>query len=505
MKKSLYMLVFLIFITLSGCTESIEISFAGNGVSVESIIIEQGESVSNLQEPMLENNRFDGWFFDSALTRPVPNIFTPEEDMILHAKWVRIFDISFDSSGGTNVSNIKLEEGESFNLTQIEEPVLNNHRFEGWYLDDALTRPAQDMITPNQDIVLKAKWVRLFYDVVFNTNLGTPIQSLTLRENEIFNLNQIANPQRAGYQFVGWYLDRNFTSQASASIEIKDDLVLFARWVEYSAFDDLANSVIENGTRNEILGEVLYFTERNDKGTRIVYNEDTGLFQIDKYYRNNTEDTQIGLPLWMYLDFYIINNEIVIINVKVNYVQRTVGGLAAAWGKGEFYNIKLNQGIVVSSSRKAEHQLTNLMWSRLEREFLEFFDEGIEITLSHLLIDEINIRERVSLINNLPYEFQGRTPQLKGEIILFDISYSYLTSGEIRVAITSRMRKTSDPSGNNSTTSLYWDIIFKDIDGVQLGRRNALEYLRIGEVIETTHSMTLPSDTPIFIEVRGRE
>lgn len=391
MKKSLYMLVFLIFITLSGCTERIEISFAGNGVSVESIIIEQGESVSNLQEPMLENNRFDGWFFDSALTRPVPNIFTPEEDMILHAKWVRIFDISFDSSGGTNVSNIKLEEGESFNLTQIEEPVLNNHRFEGWYLDDALTRPAQDMITPNQDIVLKAKWARLFYDVVFNTNLGTPMLSLTLRENEIFNLNQISNPQRAGYQFVGWYLDRNFTSPASASTEMTDDLVLFARWVEYSAFKELANYMIDNGVRIDYQGSVYYTTQRNEKGTRIIYYENTGKFIVEKFFLSNI-GYWVGDLVTMSLEFYIIDNEIVIIEIPFEYARSVVQRKLSSLGSGRYFNIKLNDGRIAFYSRSANDNLQDYMWIIIQSEFNKFFYEAVELILSQLSIDEINIR-----------------------------------------------------------------------------------------------------------------
>lgn len=715
MKKLIFIFTSLLLLSLSGCTQEIEVGFEGNGVSVNSIIIEQGESVSNFQRPTRPNYQFDGWFLDASLNRPAPDRLTPEEDITLYAKWTRLYNVNFNTDGGSSVSNIVIRENTNFNLSEINNPTRANHVFDGWFLNESLNQSAPSNFTINADVTIFAKWLRIlnvtfntnggpnietislnensnlslseiptpsranhrfdgwfldeelsvlaplvitvednltlhskwirFNSIVFNTNQGSSIETVTLEENTSFNLDQIENPFRLDYRFEGWYLDpelnqnspsillpesdmilyakwtptfntvifntnqgstlaplrineesslnlsqitipikanhrfegwfldfeltesapetieleediilyakwvrgftvsfntdggsavvpmtidendvlelsqlptpiktdslfagwytdSSFSTKLTESFVISEDIILYARWTEYSAYEELKSYLINNGTRGELDGVIWYSTVIDDNLFRIYYYEVEDMFKIERRFVSSLEsDLVAGQLLWLYLDFFIVNNEIIIKNIPVNYAQTVVGGRLSRTGSGEFYNISLDGRRIVSMSRKADHQLTDLMWQRIQQEVNGFFNASIELALSKLSLDTINVRQRVSLISDLPFEFtySGR----EAEIISFDVSYIYYSSGDIRVTINYQVKKTADPAGPNSTESLWWRIIAWDKDAIQIANPfQSNSSLRVGETANMSWSFTFPPDIPIFIEFR---
>ncbi len=71
------------------------------------------------------------------------------------------------------------------------------------------------------------------FNVSFNSNGGSEVQSITYTEGEIFIISQ--HPTKAGFTFVGWFFDQDtfevpLTSTSWVDQEIKDDVTLYAKW-----------------------------------------------------------------------------------------------------------------------------------------------------------------------------------------------------------------------------------------------------------------------------------
>ena len=81
------------------------------------------------------------------------------------------FDITFDSNGGTNFSDLSVPVmfGKTFAeavtdlVTDLADyvPTRVNYIFDGWYTEDALTNPFSINAPVNRDIILYAKWASL--------------------------------------------------------------------------------------------------------------------------------------------------------------------------------------------------------------------------------------------------------------------------------------------------------------------------------------------------------
>lgn len=61
----------------------------------------------------------------------------------------------------------------------------------------------------------------------FNTNGGNDISSISLDSKESYNL---PTPTKEGYEFIGWYLNSDFSGEMITSITIKSDTTVYAKW-----------------------------------------------------------------------------------------------------------------------------------------------------------------------------------------------------------------------------------------------------------------------------------
>lgn len=171
---------------------------------------------------------FDGWYMDDALTRKwnekSGRILA---NLTLHAKWtVNEYDVNFHSNGGTEFESVKVQY--NTNVTE-PTPVKEGYRFDGWYMDEALTRKwnaptGRVLATLN----LYAKWTEEV-KVTFNSNDGTAIAPITLGKGE--NLVEPTEPVKNGFVFDGWYTDAGLTTKWDAENGLVNaDTTLFAKW-----------------------------------------------------------------------------------------------------------------------------------------------------------------------------------------------------------------------------------------------------------------------------------
>lgn len=81
------------------------------------------------------------------------------------------------------------------------------------------------------------------YQIVFETNGGTPIESVTITSLDELNLN--VRPSKVGYDFVAWFLDDSFTSSVDNLVLDQTLIVLYAKW-EIKTYDVIINYNNEN-------------------------------------------------------------------------------------------------------------------------------------------------------------------------------------------------------------------------------------------------------------------
>ncbi len=170
---------------------------------------------------------FGGWYTDVALTNP----YTPGPitgDVTLYAKMTPCsYTIAFDSKGGSEVAEQTAQYGTL--LTEpTEAPVREGYTFAGWYADAACTE-AYDFYAPvTGDLTLYAKWDANTYTVTFDVGEGTVLPE-TKAVTFDGTYGTLPTPTRAGYDFVGWYLNETLIT-ADDTVTVAKDHTLTAAW-----------------------------------------------------------------------------------------------------------------------------------------------------------------------------------------------------------------------------------------------------------------------------------
>ena len=86
------------------------------------------------------------------------------------------------------------------------------------------------------------------YKVTFDSNGGTAISEIIVKENE--TITKPADPTREGYVFVGWYYNDELFD---FSTKITKDMVLEARWAEIDGDKITLNVTSEEDIKSIVL------------------------------------------------------------------------------------------------------------------------------------------------------------------------------------------------------------------------------------------------------------
>lgn len=196
--------------------------------------------------PVKEGYEFDGWYVDEALTTVLNASMI--EDLMLYAKWIKgetvSYPITYVLNGGVNPENAPTEL-KSGVVTELPTPSLEGYSFKGWYHDASCTVPwgSLQLVGP---ITLYAKWEENQSTVIqpnasigitYVLNGGTnPSNAMTSVPSNGTVITPI--PTRYGYNFVGWYYDKDFTYDYYNYFETKfvaegsanGSVTLYAKW-----------------------------------------------------------------------------------------------------------------------------------------------------------------------------------------------------------------------------------------------------------------------------------
>ncbi|QVK18233.1 leucine-rich repeat protein [Mycoplasmatota bacterium] len=151
--------------------------------------------------------------------------------------------ITFNSNGGTEVSSITQDYNTK--VTKPDDPTKTGYFFDGWYSDSDITTIYEFTKIPKKDITLYAKWNIKRYTITFNSNGGTEVSSITQDYNT--KVTKPNDPTKTGYAFGGWYSDSDITTVYDFTSIPKEDITLYAKWIELST-EGLKYTLLEDNT-----------------------------------------------------------------------------------------------------------------------------------------------------------------------------------------------------------------------------------------------------------------
>lgn len=98
---------------------------------------------------------------------------------------------------------VVIKELEVLDSSTIDEPYIElkeGYNFIGWFNDGNKWNFEENLV--NTHLILEAKWEVLEYDIVFNTNGGTNIDTITYKYGDVINIETI--PSKNYCVFLGW-------------------------------------------------------------------------------------------------------------------------------------------------------------------------------------------------------------------------------------------------------------------------------------------------------------
>ncbi|MGN0808133.1 MAG: InlB B-repeat-containing protein [Candidatus Coproplasma sp.] len=126
-------------------------------------------------------------------------------------------------------------------ISMPEDPVKEDYIFDGWYWDnDVWSRPftanslLNEKLTSNMSVY--AKWIEETvaenqFTLTFNSMGGSSVDEQTIKYGQ--TASEPTKPTKAGYIFVGWYKEADFTNKWDfATDTITGDITLYAKWVD---------------------------------------------------------------------------------------------------------------------------------------------------------------------------------------------------------------------------------------------------------------------------------
>lgn len=142
-------------------------------------------------------------------------------------------ELRFESNGGTELNPMNRLAGSL--VTGLPQPEKTGYAFGGWYQDSSCEgERVENLVMPQEDAVLYAKWASNTYTVSFHVNGGT---SSTPDEIEVAYGGQYGDlpvVKKTGERFLGWFTAQTGGERVNSGdlVEITENQTLYAHWGE---------------------------------------------------------------------------------------------------------------------------------------------------------------------------------------------------------------------------------------------------------------------------------
>lgn len=209
-----------------------EINYILNGGYFEGMIIigfSENTGIIQLPIPIRKGYIFKGWYLDNELVTEIHSSI--KKDITLTAKWekqIKTYNITYNTENGYLPDDVPKTFPENIGLDTLPIPTKEGYKFLGWYLDNELV----EHIDPNTNkhIILTAKWeyIPKIFTITYDLDGGTLPSDIVNNYTENIGLDSLPIPLKAGYKFLGWYLNNEPINLISPNIN--KDITITAKW-----------------------------------------------------------------------------------------------------------------------------------------------------------------------------------------------------------------------------------------------------------------------------------
>ena len=195
---------------------------------------------------------FKGWFTDGTYTQQIEGL----EGIILnqpklYAKFEAIvYNVTYELNGGKNSdSNPATYTVENTDAIVLAEPSRLGCTFLGWYYGEEKVTDVP--VSALADVTLTAKWeVHSFViEYVLGLDDATHENVNTFKREADFTLTPAICD---GYDFIGWYLDKDFVTLVTETNGLASDVTLYARWGQKLTTENIESMTPEETAWGEI-------------------------------------------------------------------------------------------------------------------------------------------------------------------------------------------------------------------------------------------------------------
>lgn len=210
--------------------------------------------------------------FQSGTVYEIPFVLKNEQNDV-YIRWEKkddltvTFDYNFDS-----IEDMTATFAYRGLIVRPENKMVTGYTFDGWYytLYSAVEEQRWNFETDtaSTDITLTAKWVKTATVITYDTCGGyerNPVAVSQGREITVLPL-PVRQTGDTVYNFLGWYLDSEYTQEATLPMTIDNDITFYAKWsdaIDISLFEilDLGGSSgysvrVRSNAKDEITGAV---------------------------------------------------------------------------------------------------------------------------------------------------------------------------------------------------------------------------------------------------------
>ena len=157
------------------------------GTAVEPITQDYNTAITKPSDPTKEGSIFAGW------DKEIPALM-PAENVTVKALWNKLYTITFDTDGGSEVKAVTAVSGTA--ISAPEDPTKTGYTFAGW-------NPALPETMPASDVTCKAQWTVNKYKVTFKNYDGSILYEATLDYGTAIPV-PASDPVKPGAVFKEW-------------------------------------------------------------------------------------------------------------------------------------------------------------------------------------------------------------------------------------------------------------------------------------------------------------
>ena len=282
----------------------------------------RGQKAQDPGVPVQVGYAFDGWYVSGNPNPKWDFSDNVTDNLNLEAHWNKVYQVTLQTNGGTIAAGREIKsytEGTTSILPGGGDIIRKGYTFEGWYTDSGFSGvPVTEISsTDTGDKTFYAKWKQniapvtpaqtehndanhdntnhdntnhdntgdtnesggtppaIYPALTFDTCGGSSIKAVRAWKGHMINLS-VYQPTREGYEFSGWYADRNLT-QPITEIRLNGNRTVYAGWIKQ------AEQTGENYKKKAAPAQLI--ADNSEKAA----NKDSGQYLIEDYEPGATD------------------------------------------------------------------------------------------------------------------------------------------------------------------------------------------------------------------------